>query len=280
VGLGPLLVWADRTRLEQVLLNLAVNARDAMPDGGVLRITATWTPGPEPLDSSGATTDGWVRIAVTDTGVGMSDEVRAHAFEPFFTTKPVGVGTGLGLATVHGIVSELGGSLRIDSTPGAGTTISVEIPAVAASDAAPETPSPAAEQIDRDEAQRSAGEETVLVVEDEERLRAPLRLVLERSGFAVTLATDGADALDQLARGLAVDVVLTDVVMPRLTGLELADALATSRPALPVVFMSGYTDGQVSGSIDPARVVHKPFRASELLSALDRALASARRHLP
>lgn len=116
-----------------------------------------------------------------------------------------------------------------------------------------------------------------MVVEDEERLRAPLRLVLERCGLAVTLAVDGADALDQLDRGLVVDVVLTDVVMPHLTGPELATALTERHPGLPVVFMSGYTDGQVSGTIDPARLVHKPFRAAELLRAVERAHAAAPR---
>lgn len=140
LGLGPLLVRADQTRLEQVLLNLAVNARDAMPDGGVLRITAAWMQDPYSSGPTGRQTTGSVRIAFTDTGTGMSEEVQKRAFEPFFTTKAVGVGTGLGLATVHGIVTELGGTLRIDSSPGAGTTISVELPAVDRSEPPLEAP--------------------------------------------------------------------------------------------------------------------------------------------
>ena len=286
LGPGPLLVRADRTRLEQVIVNLAVNARDAMPEGGVLRITAAQLLEPDvdrsdpPVPTAEDSGVRRVRIAVTDTGTGMPEEVQAHAFEPFFTTKEVGVGTGLGLATVHGIVTELGGTVRIDSSPGAGTTIDLELPALDPSvtphevSLAPIAPASAAGPAAAT-APRAGGGEAVLVVEDEERLREPLRRLLEQCGFEVALAVDGADALDQLDRGLVVDIVLTDVVMPRLTGPELASALADRRPGLPVVFMSGYTDGRTTGVVDPARLVHKPFHASELLSALDRALAAA-----
>ncbi len=269
LGAGPLLVLADQTRLDQVVMNLAVNARDAMPDGGVLRITAALVGEPDPDPPEEAIRD-WVRIAVTDTGVGMTDDVRARALEPFFTTKE-DKGTGLGLATVHGIVTNAGGALRIESNRGSGTTIEVRLPAVDAG--AVET---VPVRRDTPAAPRPAAGERILLVEDEGRLREPLRRLLSQAGFVVTVAEDGAEALAQLEAGLVVDIVVTDVVMPRVTGPELARELASRRPEVPVLFMSGYTDGEVSGSIDRARLVYKPFRSGELLSALDRALAWAR----
>jgi PAS domain S-box-containing protein len=240
-------VVIDPAMLENALLNLAINARDAMPTGGTLTFSA-------------AAEDGRVRLAVSDTGTGMSPEVRERALEPFFTTQPTGQGTGLGLSMVYGFVQQSGGSLQLRSAPGEGTTVVLDLPAsgAAAFVHPPEVPLPI-----------SAGprDEVVLVVEDEPGVRRLCVQALEHLGFRTVSSADGPDALEVLAMLPRVDLLLTDVVMPGgLSGLDLAAAAQARRPDLKVIFMSGY----LPDSFDPASrarirpLLPKPFTASEL----------------
>jgi two-component system cell cycle sensor histidine kinase/response regulator CckA len=237
-------VEADRAQLERVILNLAANARDAMPRGGRLTV-----------ETSSAELDAGpgVLLAVSDTGVGMSEEVRRQAFEPFFTTKAQGAGTGLGLATVFGVVSQSGGSVYVYSEEGLGTTFKIYLPAADAA-AEPGAAAPAAPATVN-------GTETVMVVEDDDGVRELVRLMLESRGYRV-LAAGGADEALQLCDGDGVDLLLTDVVMPGTSGRVLAERLAKRCPAMRILFMSGYSDEAVyrHGEISPnAAFIEKPF---------------------
>ncbi|MGZ6696021.1 MAG: PAS domain S-box protein [Solirubrobacteraceae bacterium] len=260
VGPGLVPVHVDPAQLEQVLVNLAVNARDAMPDGGTLAIAVSGLPPRE----GGV---GSVRITVADSGAGMADEVRERAFEPFFTTKERGQGTGLGLATVHGIVTESGGTVDIDSAPGRGTLISIELPGT-------EQPVRPAEPPEEPE-DRAAGGARVLVVEDQEPVRRQACRILEAHGYEVLGAGSGDEALETWR---PVDVLVTDVVMPGMSGHELAEAARERAPGLRVVYMSGHTEdvlvreGARAGDI---AFVQKPFTRASLLRAVDAALAAA-----
>ena len=249
-------VLADRNQLEQVLVNLALNARDAMDPGGRLVvegsvITVDDASAAHPLVE--VRTGRYVRIRVTDTGHGMTAEAREHAFEPFYTTKPLGQGTGLGLSTVYGIIKQSDGYVWIDSRLGHGTTVTVDLPAVTESKPA--------------RAERSSspvrGSETVLVVEDEPLVRRLARRALEEHGYSVLEASDGRAALAELSDAAnAIGLVLSDLVMPRMSGRELGQEIARRFPGLPVLFMSGYTGedvrsrGLLEGS---APFVQKPF---------------------
>jgi two-component system cell cycle sensor histidine kinase/response regulator CckA len=249
-------VEADPTQIEQVLVNLAVNARDAMPAGGELHIDLSNVesgPGGAPA----------VRLAVRDTGTGMTPDVVDHAFEPFYSTKPKGEGTGLGLATVYGIVTRTGGTVEIHSTPGEGTTIEVLLPATDAQ--APAEPAPDG---DRDSASHG---ETILVVEDEAAVRRLTCRILKREGYTVLEAPDGARAIDTWdAHPGEIDLLLTDVVMPGMSGKELAERLG-----IEPVFMSGYTDDVIlRHGMEGLRLVQKPFDAQTLLGAVRSALDS------
>jgi PAS domain S-box-containing protein len=270
-GLWP--VVADPDQLAQVLLNLAVNARDAMPDGGPLSIATANLDVPEPtaeLVPQALPAGRYVALTVTDGGCGMSDEVRARLFEPFFTTKAEG--TGLGLATVYGIVRQAGGAVRVESRPGAGTTFTVLLPAADAR--APRVALPPSTS-----APRGLGE-TVVLAEDEEALRVLLGRVLAGSGYQVVAARDGAEALAAVRnRPGRIDVLLTDVVMPRMNGAELAAALAGDHPGVKVLFMTGHSDdpGLVARFAEGAvEVIQKPFTSEALLSQLRRLLGPAR----
>ncbi|MGC3999927.1 MAG: response regulator [Anaeromyxobacter sp.] len=261
-------VMADADQLAQVLLNLAVNARDAMPDGGPLRIRTGEARGPvRDLDLPAGR---WVTLAVSDGGVGMSEEVRSRIFEPFFTTKEAG--TGLGLATVYGIVRQAGGAIRVESRPGAGTTFTVHLPAAGEQASRVALPVSAA-------APRGLGE-TVLVAEDEDGLRTLLDRVLGGSGYQVVAGRNGAEALEAARRrGGRVDVLLADLVMPRMSGAELADQLARAQPGMKVLFMTGHADDAlvqdrlVDGAVE---LIHKPFTSEALLGHLRRLLGPAR----
>jgi PAS domain S-box-containing protein len=247
-------VDADPTQIEQVLVNLAVNARDAMPSGGELHIELTNV-------ASGPGEGPAVRLTVRDTGLGMTDEVVEHAFEPFYSTKPKGEGTGLGLATVYGIVTQSGGTIEIDSTPGAGTTIEVLLPATEAEPSDEGSPGAAAD--------RSTQGETILVVEDEAAVRRLTCRILAREGYTVLEAEDGPRALDTWdAHPGEIDLLLTDVVMPGMSGKELAERLG-----IEPVFMSGYTDDvMLRHGMEGLRLVQKPFDAQTLLGAVRSAL--------
>jgi CheY-like chemotaxis protein len=206
-----------------------------------------------------------VRLSVRDTGTGMTDEVKAHLFEPFFTTKPRGKGTGLGLAVVHGIVAQHHGEIVVDSTPGRGTTFSIFFPASAepARRAAPEA-----------EAPPRGGTETVLVVDDDELIRAMIARGLERLGYRVLVAASGYEALGLVdAAGVTVDLLVSDVVMPGLGGRALADALRRRRPGLRVLFMSGHVAERVDAAAHPARAfLQKPFTLARLGARVREAL--------
>jgi PAS domain S-box-containing protein len=254
VGPDLLPVLADRAQLEQVLVNLAVNARDAMPDGGTLAIAVA------------GVSDG-VRITVVDDGTGMAEEVRDRAFEPFFTTKDPGQGTGLGLATVHGIVTDSGGTVDIDSAPGKGTSVAIFLPGCREEVRSPEPPAEPGEH--------APSTARVLVVEDQEPVRRQACRILAAHGYEVTEAPGGEEALAGWER---VDVLVTDVVMPGMTGQQLAQVAVECNPDLRVVYMSGHTEDVLVRNGARARnlaFVQKPFTRATLLRAVEDALAVA-----
>ncbi len=274
-------VLADPGQLEQMLVNLAVNARDAMPNGGALRLETSCAVLEEPADHlrSERRAGRYARLTVTDTGVGMTEEVRARIFEPFFTTKPLGKGTGLGLSTVYGIIQQCNGYVDVASAPGRGTSFSVLLPCAEGADAKPVvTPSAAPRLL--------GGTETVLVVEDEEAVRNLVGDTLHKFGYRVLLASDGVEALDvQAAHGGAIHLLVSDVVMPRMTGPELAERLVQRLPALQILFMSGYTgNAKVAEAVllHKPLFIQKPFSVEAILrrvrEALDRAPRGALGH--
>ena len=258
-------VRADPAQMEQVIINLAVNARDAMPRGGQLTLELANVELDETFAHShaGMTPGPYVVFSVTDTGHGMDEDTKARIFEPFFTTKEAGKGTGLGLPTVYGIVKQSGGFIWVYSEPGHGTTFKIHLPRV---DQAPERLSPRPGQ-----AATGQGTETVLLVEDEDALRALLREVLESLGYRVLEAGLGAEAL-RIAREHRgpIHVLLTDLVMPQMTGRELADRLSCLRPDLKVLFMSGYGVGAAPRQEIPSdgAYIEKPFTADAMGGAI------------
>jgi two-component system cell cycle sensor histidine kinase/response regulator CckA len=272
-GLGR--VKADRGQIEQVVMNLAVNARDAMPRGGHLILETENVD----LDAEyvrrhmGARPGPHVMLSVSDSGVGIPRDILPHIFEPFFTTKEQGKGTGLGLATVYGIVKQSGGYIEVDSEPDRGTTFRIYLPRVAAS-------APALERSSRPPA-AADGTETVLLVEDEEGVRELARDILRASGYTVIEARNGSEALLLSERHPGpLDLLLTDVVMPRMSGRELAERLAQVRPAMSVLYMSGYTDDAVIRhgvlGADTA-FLQKPFTPATLVQRVRETLDLARR---
>ena len=258
-GLG--LVLCDPGQMEQVIVNLAINARDAMPRGGPLAISVAnvdvdrefaalrppLAPGP------------YVRLSVRDRGVGMTDEVKSRIFEPFFTTKEVGRGTGLGLSTVYGIVRQSGGHVQVDSAPEHGSAFDIYLPRLAGEERV-RSASPAHSP--------AVGHETILLVEDEPELRSVTKRILASRGYDVIVACDGAEALEiALADEGRINAILTDVVMPRLSGPEFIERLRASGRRIPVVFMSGYSDVDSLGHVTLAPgdlYLQKPFSADDL----------------
>ena len=270
VEAGLPVVLVDPGQLEQVVINLAVNARDAMPRGGRLRIGVRSVDVLEPAELQGGRLEPGphVVVDVADDGCGMDAATQAHVFEPFFTTKPAGKGTGLGLATVHGIVRQSGGTIGFESAPGRGTTFHVWLPRLA------RVPDGAA--AGTTDLAQFAGKERVLVVEDQEPVRRLVSVWLEALGYRVVLAGDGVEALAWADGALApADALLTDVVMPVMSGRELAERLVAKWPSLRVVYMSGYTADVVAerGVLpEGMRFVEKPLDEARLLRALRAAL--------
>ena len=269
-------VLADHGQLEQVLVNLVVNARDAMPDGGRLTIRTTDAEADDPdLAGSACGRPGrFARLDVADTGGGMSPEVASQAFEPFFTTKPAGLGAGLGLATVHGIIRRASGRLEVRSATGQGTTMTVLLPVT---EAAARCPGPAV--TGPAQPLRGSGE-LVLVVEDEASIREATRRVLAGHGYRVLTAACGEEALAIAAREPEpLDVLLTDVMMPNMLGTEVADRLRGMQPGLRVLFMSGYAQGTLQSGAQSAtgpemELLEKPFTHPDLLAKVREVLTA------
>jgi two-component system, cell cycle sensor histidine kinase and response regulator CckA len=264
-------VKADRTQIEQVLMNLVVNARDAMPQGGRLTIATSNVDVAEssPSRPRYMLAGSYVLLKVSDTGSGMSREVQSHIFEPFFTTKEKGKGTGLGLATVYGVIKQSGGYVLVDSELGKGTSFDIYLPQVAPVSGITKTAGPQPAVTVKQRA-------TVLLVEDEPSLRALTRDVLKEAGYTVFDAPDGFQALEIAKRSdIPIDLLLTDVIMPGMSGRSLADALDVSRPDTRVLFMSGYTDGEIEtqGVLETGTsILRKPFSQSELLRRVQECL--------
>jgi CheY-like chemotaxis protein len=262
-----------------VLINLALNARDAMPTGGTLSVATADVviAGDGSAATSPVPPGAYATLAVGDTGTGMTPEVRERIFEPFFTTKPVGRGSGLGLPTAYGVIQQSGGHIVVDSTPGRGSIFTIYLPRIAKRDAAPPTGEP--------ERRPGRGAETILLVEDEAAVRRLARRILERQGYSVLEAEDGHRAL-ALARAHdgPLDLLITDMVMPGLSGRALAERLTTERRGLRVLFMSGYTDDEIvrrglTGRHTTIDLLEKPFTADVLLRAA-RAVLEGRRLQP
>ncbi|MGH7483909.1 MAG: response regulator [Longimicrobiales bacterium] len=271
-SLAPALrtVRADRGQLEQVLVNLAVNARDAMPDGGELTITTANVDLDETFAREHATVEPgpYVMVSVTDTGNGMDAETQSHLFEPFFTTKEPGKGTGLGLATVFGIVKQSGGHIYVYSEPARGATFKIYLPATAGKPSAVPSATTATKPV--------GGTETILVVEDHETVRAIARRVLERMGYNVVTAASGTEALE-LVDGLDAppDLVISDVIMPGMTGPELCRRLGSRHPGLRVLFTSGYSGealGRHGVEESGAMFIEKPYTPHALAEKVREAL--------
>ncbi len=265
-------LYADQGQLTQVVMNLAVNARDAMKEGGILRISlrAEGRPAGPSLPNESLTADRYAVLSVSDTGTGIDPAIRPLIFDPFFTTKPVGQGTGLGLATVYGIVMQLGGTIRLISAMAKGSTFDIYLPLSA--DADDDAPAAVALPGKVDGAGR-----TVLLAEDEAGLRRVVERVLTDAGYRLIVAEDGPGAL-AAARAYdgVIDLLVSDVVMPGIGGFELASALVADRPTSRVLFMSGYPQGAGEGAALPfvdAPFIAKPFKPTDLLAACRRALA-------
>jgi CheY-like chemotaxis protein/two-component sensor histidine kinase len=270
-------VRADPGQLEQVLLNLAVNARDAMPQGGTLRIETSRVRVAHPSRETGGVPPGdYASLTVSDTGIGMDAETRAHAFEPFFTTKPAGEGTGLGLSTVYGIVQQSGGAITVESAPGQGTSIRLFFPRIG------ETAEVPAEAVPAGQNRQAPTKGTVLVVEDDERVRRLTCRILEQYGFGVVETADGQTAIDILHGGdTAVDALVSDVVMPGMSGPELVTRARLERPELPVLLLSGFAADEfpdvMAGENNPRQAfLQKPYSPEALAIALEELLVAAR----
>jgi CheY-like chemotaxis protein len=331
-------VKADPGQVEQMVLNLAVNARDAMPDGGRLTVRTANVEVDEAAARrrAGAKPGHYVMLEVSDTGVGMDADTRSHIFEPFFTTKEQGKGTGLGLSTVYGIVNQSGGHVWVESEPGRGTTFRVYLPRVEAGAAAaaappraeapaptptpmrrredltaprPEVPAPAPRREDVappprprvealvaaaaaletpvpvvDDGPKTARGETILLVEDAQRVRAVVREILEMNGYAVLEARHGAEALEISSRHSGpIHLMVTDVVMPQMSGRELAQRLAPLRPDMKVLYMSGYTDDAIvrHGVLGAGMAfLSKPFTPDALAAKIREVLDVTRAGVP
>lgn len=255
LGAGLHSVLIDEARFEAAILNLVVNARDAMPEGGTLLVATESVT----LDAHERLAPGaYIRISVSDTGTGMPPDVAARVFEPFFTTKPAGKGTGLGLSQVHGFIAQSGGDIAIETAVGAGTTVSILLPAV---------PSEAEARTQR----KDSESEKVLVVEDENDLAALAATLFESMGYEVLIANNGKEALSMLERNPDIDVLFSDVMMPQMSGIELARIVRRNHPQARIVLASGYPMPALrkqQSDIDEFAFVAKPYRLSEIIKRL------------
>jgi two-component system, cell cycle sensor histidine kinase and response regulator CckA len=266
-------VRADRGQLEQVIVNLVVNARDALPQGGKISIETANVDfdNAPPREDVVVPSGPYVMLAVSDTGTGMDAETKARIFEPFFSTKELGKGTGLGLSTVYGIVKQSDGYIWVYSEPGQGATFKAYFPRVAATpERAPEAPKPPV---------RLTGSGTILVVEDQPEVRRLMQKALAARGYEVLVAADGAEAL-RVAEHFAgrIDLLLSDVVMPGMSGREVGLLLAAARPTIKTLFVSGYTDGTIvhHGLLDPGiAFLQKPFTPEILARKVREVLEAA-----
>jgi signal transduction histidine kinase/CheY-like chemotaxis protein len=269
---GLMATIIDPTQLEQILLNLVVNACDAMPRGGKLHLETGNVVLEDPMASNAGVKSGpFVRLKIVDTGIGMDDNTRRHIFEPFFTTKPVGKGTGLGLATVYGIVKQSGGFIEVDSKVGRGTTFIVYLPGSRIS---------TSQEPQRAIASDTGEGTTILVVEDSEPLRELILETLESLGYTTLMAKDGQQAI-RLANQFSekIDLLLTDVIMPKMNGPEVMKRVKQIRPDVGVLFMSGYTnDVTLRHGVSNADVsfIQKPFSSAELMDKIREALVEAK----
>ena len=262
-------VRADPTQLEVALLNIGVNARDAMPDGGTLTISTRAVCLPAKGDRPAGE---FIRLCVTDTGAGIPPEVLDHVFEPFFTTKEVGNGTGLGLSQVHGFVAQTGGDLHIESEVGKGTSVIMHLP----------RPGTKADE-SRDSMQASADDlaaidapcngEVVLLVEDNAQVGDFAKQILEEFGCNVIRVETADAAIDLFQSGTKIDLVFSDIVMPGKTGLDLAEEIRVLRPGLPVILTTGYSDVAAREGTNGTPILVKPYAPNELAIAIRRALA-------
>jgi signal transduction histidine kinase len=259
---------ADPTQIELVILNLAINGRDAMPDGGTLSIRTANRLLDEPTEPEEPPAGAYVMVSVQDTGTGMTPEVRARVFEAFFTTKAPGAGSGLGLSQVINTARQTGGGVRIESALGKGTTVSVFLPRATG---------PAEQQVAPQFGEPTHGRSaTVLLVDDDEAVRVVTGAMLKDLGYAVHEAASGVVALRVLETNMPVDLLMTDLAMPFMTGAQLAQAARARRPGLPVVFISGYADPEgLTGAVSMHRLVRKPFRPGELRQEIEAALGGA-----
>lgn len=260
---APCVVLADASQIERVLMNVALNARDAMPGGGVMTVT-TANLRPTELEARGfhaSTRAGYVLLDIKDTGCGMDDDTQSHLFEPFFTTKAAGKGTGLGLATARAIVEQMEGQIRVCSTVGVGTTVSILLPAAGES-----LPHDQGTVLDHRSATPCGTQECVLVVEDEEQIRTMVQEYLDSHGYRVLVAAGAAEALRLWAPQQEVDVLVTDIVMPGMSGYELARTLKASRPDMRIVFISGHSEmhSRDDSLQEGVMFLQKPFALTEL----------------
>jgi signal transduction histidine kinase/ActR/RegA family two-component response regulator len=253
---------ADENQLELAILNLAINARDAMPDGGTLRISTR----SETADDAALAAGDYGVVTVSDTGTGIPPSLIDKVFDPFFTTKPVGKGTGLGLSQVFGIARQSAGTVRIDSAEGRGARIEIWLPLTDPVAPAPEHAAPRVVQVGNER-------ERVLVIDDDDGVRQFIVDGLEESGFAVIASANGADGLTAL-RETTPDLIIVDYAMPGMNGVEVVTEARRHRPSLPIILATGYADmDAVHAVIDPGRVLRKPFRIDELNAAVRAALA-------
>jgi PAS domain S-box-containing protein len=257
--------FVDRTQMELVLLNLAINARDAMQDGGVLTLTSFALPSVPFELAEDLAAGSYVAIAVTDTGCGMTPEVQERAFEPFFTTKALGKGTGLGLSQVYGFVRQSGGAVTLRSAPGKGTTVTVYLPRAEAA--------PATEAVERTRPPAPLHHASILVVDDDDDVRDLVVAMLDELGYRVTAAENGRAALDLLSNRSSFDLLLADVAMPGLSGVDVVRAARELGRAPRVLFATGYADlGAYRPGLEGEDIIRKPYRMADLAARVDRAL--------